>query len=544
MPNAPRAAGDQPVQPKPQDPPVTFRTVFEKEMQQIANARQAREVHSSIPTADNLIGLAFSGGGIRSATFNLGILQALAEKGLLHKFDYLSTVSGGGYIGSWLAAVIHRFLHTVPNSTFRDVEQALIPVKRQLNGREERTFLRWLRLYSNYLTPHTGLVSGDTWERISTWLRNVFLRETVLILFVSGVFMFCDGALLGLMQSYHYALALLIVGGVLWFVALVSVAWNTAQIPSRQMLQTTFQQVRVTVTVILPFFLSCLLLNFGLWHWAELADSPLWMWFAAGGWFYFLAWVVATVPLWLWRRAGKKTSAQDRMIAVSGFLPASLIAGAVGGGLVRGYLTLLEFLPRCYAAYWIVTVFGTGAMMLIVLVAGAVHSGLAGRGCRDLVREWWARLGGYMMLLTMAWISLGGSCTIGPLLVRWVWFKLRWESIVPAVFWLLLVTLATVFASKKGHTGNESMPPLVVRLQRFWIDLQNLDGDWKTVLFVKIPQKLLSLFSPQELFGVIAWVGPYIYAIGLFLFVATAVHIVLGMFSGLRARNGEPMAFE
>ena len=63
-----------------------------------------------MPTAGNLIGLAFSGGGIRSATFNLGILQALAENGLLHKFDYLSTVSGGGYIGSWLAALTLRFL--------------------------------------------------------------------------------------------------------------------------------------------------------------------------------------------------------------------------------------------------------------------------------------------------------------------------------------------------------------------------------------------------------------------------------------------------
>jgi hypothetical protein len=57
---------------------------------------------------DRLMGLAFSGGGIRSATFNLGVLQALSEQGLLTRFDYLSTVSGGGYIGSWLSAWIWR----------------------------------------------------------------------------------------------------------------------------------------------------------------------------------------------------------------------------------------------------------------------------------------------------------------------------------------------------------------------------------------------------------------------------------------------------
>src|SRR5438874_10501326 len=50
--------------------------------------------------------LCISGGGIRSATFGLGILQGLARCGLLDKFYYLSTVSGGGYIGSWLSAWI------------------------------------------------------------------------------------------------------------------------------------------------------------------------------------------------------------------------------------------------------------------------------------------------------------------------------------------------------------------------------------------------------------------------------------------------------
>src|ERR1700754_5168245 len=45
-----------------------------------------------------LSGICFSGGGIRSATFNLGILQGLATIDRLKCFDYLSTVSGGGYI--------------------------------------------------------------------------------------------------------------------------------------------------------------------------------------------------------------------------------------------------------------------------------------------------------------------------------------------------------------------------------------------------------------------------------------------------------------
>ena len=53
-----------------------------------------------------LTGLALSGGGIRSASFCLGVLQALdalAEKKeprLLDTIDYISAVSGGGYMAS------------------------------------------------------------------------------------------------------------------------------------------------------------------------------------------------------------------------------------------------------------------------------------------------------------------------------------------------------------------------------------------------------------------------------------------------------------
>src|ERR1700686_2086323 len=48
--------------------------------------------------------LSISGGGIRTATFALGVIQGLSTARILDKFDYLSTVSGGGYIGSWLSS--------------------------------------------------------------------------------------------------------------------------------------------------------------------------------------------------------------------------------------------------------------------------------------------------------------------------------------------------------------------------------------------------------------------------------------------------------
>ncbi|WP_404538705.1 patatin-like phospholipase family protein [Bradyrhizobium sp. USDA 223] len=53
-------------------------------------------------TLQGLTGISLSGGGIRSASFCLGVLQALNAHDSFHRFDYMSTVSGGGYIGTSL----------------------------------------------------------------------------------------------------------------------------------------------------------------------------------------------------------------------------------------------------------------------------------------------------------------------------------------------------------------------------------------------------------------------------------------------------------
>jgi predicted acylesterase/phospholipase RssA len=68
------------------------------------------------PTASSgLAGVALSGGGIRSASFCLGALQALDRAGVLKNIDYLSTVSGGGYIGTSLSAAMTRSKGAFPS---------------------------------------------------------------------------------------------------------------------------------------------------------------------------------------------------------------------------------------------------------------------------------------------------------------------------------------------------------------------------------------------------------------------------------------------
>jgi len=60
------------------------------------------------PGDDDFVGLALSGGGIRAASLGLGVLQTLCRNGLIRSVDYLSTVSGGGYIGSHFSSLVVR----------------------------------------------------------------------------------------------------------------------------------------------------------------------------------------------------------------------------------------------------------------------------------------------------------------------------------------------------------------------------------------------------------------------------------------------------
>src|SRR5882724_5250387 len=127
--------------------------------------------------------LCISGGGIRSATFGLGILQGLARCGLLNKFHYLSTVSGGGYIGSWLSAWIKNHpqgVDGVATELKRRPDSSLNP---------EPQPVRHLREFSNYLAPKTGLTSVDFWTLITTFIRNMFLNWLVLISWLAAAMM-------------------------------------------------------------------------------------------------------------------------------------------------------------------------------------------------------------------------------------------------------------------------------------------------------------------------------------------------------------------
>mgnify|MGYP000022801064 CR=1 FL=1 len=109
---------------------------------------KARRIQAGLKDTDqeDTTGISLSGGGIRSATFNLGALQALEKHKQLSRFDYLSSVSGGGYIASSLTWFKSRFAEQFPFGTDRKDHS-------KIGG----SVLSWLRAHSNFLTPGNGI---------------------------------------------------------------------------------------------------------------------------------------------------------------------------------------------------------------------------------------------------------------------------------------------------------------------------------------------------------------------------------------------------
>ena len=137
--------------PDPLGAPVTFDRILLVEKapgesqiyrEEVKSIRDRRGAADQVPV-DNLAGLACSGGGIRSATFCLGVAQSLARRGLLPRMDYLSTVSGGGYFGAFLSSYLND---ADPNVGLGDDK---LPFAEP--GRAEPLPIRQLRNNSKYL---------------------------------------------------------------------------------------------------------------------------------------------------------------------------------------------------------------------------------------------------------------------------------------------------------------------------------------------------------------------------------------------------------
>ena len=149
-----------------------LQTIVASEQRLIKERRKLIGIGSTMP----IVGLALSGGGVRSATFNLGILQALASHQALRMVDYLSTVSGGGYIGAFLGRFYTRFINR-PKGAVDVIEARLNDVA--------SPEISWLRRCSGYMAVGAGIEAPVTTAAV---LRSFLTVHIVLGLLMVAVF--------------------------------------------------------------------------------------------------------------------------------------------------------------------------------------------------------------------------------------------------------------------------------------------------------------------------------------------------------------------
>ncbi len=185
--------------PAPPDPsaPSELDEVLRAELDHIFRNRHPKRTPDDVNRT--FIGLALSGGGIRSATANLGVLQALSHMGMLPLVDYLSTVSGGGYIGACLSSLLSwngdeqaartpgshdpytftredlRFTTDWNSFPFR---AEYIRGKSKVGGE----LVGHLRTHGNFLVSRLGLLTRETMRSIGSIITGVAFNVLAFLL--------------------------------------------------------------------------------------------------------------------------------------------------------------------------------------------------------------------------------------------------------------------------------------------------------------------------------------------------------------------------
>jgi len=173
------AVGDGSAGPKSQEHAAAISPPRSKSVTGVRDDAQSGNEPILRPTAEsNVIGLALSGGGVRSASFCLGALQALDKADVLKNIDYLSTVSGGGYIGTSLSAAMTR-------------SKGKFPFPSSLT-QDEPYPVQHIRNHSNYLFPRGSI---NVFYNVAIYLRGLLANALLLLpwlLFAAAITIFIN----------------------------------------------------------------------------------------------------------------------------------------------------------------------------------------------------------------------------------------------------------------------------------------------------------------------------------------------------------------
>ena len=372
---------------------------------------------------ERLSALCLSGGGVRSAVFNLGILQGLARCGLLDKFDYLSTVSGGGFIGSWLTAWIYREDAPPEESITKVAEQLKAAPANPLKPEPDPLYN--LRIYANYLTPRKGLLSVDTWTLVAVYLRNLMLNWLVFIPVIVALLML-PRIWVAFVRSPHlssqFSLNILLWVG--FGTAAISLAYIGTNLPGAKLLN--LRESRFVFFCLTPLVISAMALTT---YWVRLGkDQKPGRWqfavfallLGAGPWaLYVILKVIAHLRIKK-EFDGESFRRGGGSLRTFGFYALAtvliLFAFAITGWItwyVVGTRTLTDLNPQVSFARAYATL-AVPLLLILLTVGGTLIAGFTSRFTEVDDQEWWARCGAWILIVVLGWTTFHFLVLIGP----------------------------------------------------------------------------------------------------------------------------------
>ncbi len=395
------------------------------------------------------VGLALSGGGIRSATFSLGVLQALAQQGKLRSFDFLSTVSGGGYIGSWLSAWIYR-------KGLDEVEGQLALTGSKLPQAPddpptaaEPPEVAWLRRYSNYLAPRVGLTSVDSLTLLTTWLRNVSLNAIVIVGFLVTLLLIPFELLKLLAWSENIYIEAGFAAGIFGVFFFAGVAYNLwhQSITNRRDRNWILSTAGVVATVIVPGYLACCAA--AVWLLDKDPKGKDVVLFAAA---YFAGLLLVTfLAAFVAQQCFKTKDSRLSTAATAIMLIAGITASLASfGALSLVHLKWQQRLSTEFPHTEIAMVIGPAALVFSLAVGTTIFTGMVGRLYFERSREWWSRLNAWLLMLSVAWVAWVGLTFYALPLLVWVRGELGHWTALLGTGWIGSLLMATVFKKPEG----------------------------------------------------------------------------------------------
>lgn len=392
--------------------PVTGNEVLQKERAAIAAA-----------AGEPLVALCLSGGGIRSATFCLGVLQALARYGWVDQFHYLSSVSGGGYISGWLMAWRKN------RAAFGRLSELL------LNPTAEP--VQHLRQYSNYLTPRLGGLGADTWTLGVILLRNLLLHWCILLPLLLGLLL-VPRTVLAMVQELRLSLAWYLAGSAF---AVYSIHWLARCLPSLVERRPTVIRTdgQMMLLHVLPGFLGCLCFTAG---WVITRSQPgalgvphtVFLLFAAL--LHVAGWVAGCVA------SGHSLQAKDWVLLT--------LMGGLAGYVIAVTTHVARYLFGNDLLLWVA--FGPALLLSSIILATFVMIGI-GSFREELTeddREWYSRGAALSLLVAFGWSAWAAFVLFVP---SWPVLDrlhgLNWQTLQPNLVGMLL-TLATLWLARRA----------------------------------------------------------------------------------------------